>query len=105
MDFFAFFWLFGMTVILPIVLTKLGMDHRLEKLREKVGSPHALDYRSTIEEGISVRELKTLFREVIEETHAPLEDRLEQLEQLRSGAIDEPINDEEEARHTRRVRQ
>lgn len=104
MDFFAFFWLFGVTVILPIVLTKLGMDHQLEKLREKVDSRSVLDYREATDEGISVRELKALFREVIEETHAPLEDRLEELERLSSGVTDEAPNEREEARRSSRIR-
>ena len=94
MEFFEFLWLFGMIVVLPIVLVKLTMDHRLEKLREQAAQREALDYKSSREEGISVAELKTLFREVIEETHQPLVERLEELERL-AGGINEDIWEEE----------
>src|SRR5690554_3557915 len=102
MDFFEFLWLFGMIIVLPIVLVKLSMDHKLEKLREQVNLNEALDYQSSREEGISVAELKTLFREVIEETHAPLDDRLHELEQLQSGdSVEIESGAEEEIDSTR----
>lgn len=76
MEFFAFFWLFGLTVILPIALTFLSLNYKRETQRLK-----DLAYQSLPDAVVGQDELKDLLLDVAEEASEPLYERIRAIEQ------------------------
>lgn len=76
MEFLAFFWLFGVTVILPITVTFLSINYKREARRLREMARHSLP-----DAVIAQDELKDLLLDVAEEASAPLHERIRAIEQ------------------------
>ncbi len=86
MDFFAFIWLMSLTVLLPLGIIKLSMDHKRAKMeieRRASSSPDSL----------TTSELRDLIREAVEEASLPLRERIERLEDQHGASPPTPLLD------------
>lgn len=73
MGFFEFVWLFSLTVLLPFAIVKMSADvkrRRIEAEKEGAG----------VQDALTVRELKRIIRDTVEETNRPLAERVAALE-------------------------
>lgn len=75
MEFFELIFVLSLTVVLPIVFTKMVIDYKRQKMEAR---------RAELEprEGMTLGELKRTLREVVEEANLPLAERIEALERL-----------------------
>jgi hypothetical protein len=88
MTFFAFVWLFSLTVLLPIVIIKMQTDLKRQRL----------DARRPDSDALSVGELKRIIHEAVAEETAALTDRIDALERglLLPPADSAPLRDYDE---------
>jgi len=85
MSFFAFLWLFSLTVLLPIVIVKMQNDTKRQQLAARQPGARGAD-------ALTVGELRELIREAVAEETAPLAERLAVLER---GALPEPLREQD----------
>lgn len=74
MGFFEFAIAFSVIVLLPILIVKMTLDYKRERMRS------GLPEEGMQQTAVTVGELKELVRDIVKDTHADIEARLVDLE-------------------------